>query len=514
MYEQRSPNFVDLPDHCLRASADAMPHIVWLAKADGTIDYVNSKWHELTPLPAREDMHEAWVNSLHPTDRSEFLNVWNQAISTRGPCTMEFRLASRGEPAHRWQKGHVQPLRNSEGQLLRWIGSCHDIHDQKVAEESLKTSEARLRSVIEESPVGVVLLDANGEPVYYNRKCAELRGLEVDQETWVDVLHPEDRERVTKSWAEAADSGQPWNEIYRFLHGNGGVVWVSGRAVPIRSLDGGQILGFIRTLEDVTQFKNTEEQLRQAHRELALHAGQLESEVQQRTAKIRDTLFELDKLSYSIVHDMRAPLRTISGFAHLLLEGYSNRFDPGVELLKRIAEAARRQDRLIQDVLVYHSYLRDDFPLFPVDLDAVINGILETYANLQPPRAHVIVERPLGWVMAHETLLTQCVSALLNNAAKFVTPGTKPEIRIFTESAGNQSKLWICDNGIGIAPQSVPKLFDIFYKFHRPEEYPGSGVGLPLAKKGVERMQGDIGVESEPGKGAKFWIALQKAAAS
>jgi signal transduction histidine kinase len=194
----------------------------------------------------------------------------------------------------------------------------------------------------------------------------------------------------------------------------------------------------------------------------------------------------------------------------LLQEQANGLNEQGKDFLQRIASAAQRQDKLIQDVLTYHGYVRSDFPLAPVDLDAVVRGILNTYAHLQPPKVQIDVRKPLGWVLAHETLLTQCVSALLDNAAKFVAPGVKPEIVIFAENSPTRVKLWIQDNGIGIPPECQSKLFDIFYKSHRPEEYPGTGIGLPLAKKALERMQGAIGVESEVGKGARFWISLPR----
>jgi len=239
----------------------------------------------------------------------------------------------------------------------------------------------------------------------------------------------------------------------------------------------------------------------------------LENEVRERTAHEREALAELDKLSYSIVHDMRAPLRAMYGFSQALLEEYAERLDDrGKDFLGRIAIAARRQDKLIQDVLVYHGYVRRDFRLEPVNLDEVVSGIVHTYPQFQPPKVHLEIRTPLGCVLAHDTLLMQCVSALLDNAAKFVAPGMTPEIIISSEKSGDCVTLSVQDNGIGIAPESEPKLFDIFYKFHRVEEYPGTGIGLPLARKALERMNGTIGVESQPGKGSRFWIKLPAAA--
>lgn len=336
----------------------------------------------------------------------------------------------------------------------------------------------------------------------------ELRGLEPEASKWLSALHPEDREHVLESWKRSTARGEAWSEVYRLVQPNGDIVWVSGRANPLYV--NGELAGFVRTLEDITKLKEAEQRLREANKALQLHAGRLEEEVQARTEKMQEAFVELDRLSYSIVHDMRAPLRAMQGFSTLLIESYSNRLDTqGMEFLHRIALAARKQDELITGVLAYHRYVREKFPLSPVNLDEVVGGIANTYAGLQPPNVQITIRKPLGWVLAHDTLLTQSFSALLNNAVKFVAPGTKPEIKIWSQKEENHLRLWVQDNGIGIAPQFHEKIFDIYQTLHDPNTYGGTGVGLPLAKKAVQRMNGSIGVESSVGAGSKFWIRLE-----
>jgi PAS domain S-box-containing protein len=492
----------------LRAFADAMPEVVWIANPQGRIEYQNARWREVTGISPDDIGHESWLGALHSDDRGRFLDQWHHAVTQLQPFNLEFRLWCSAHREHRWQLGCARPLRDSGERILAWVGSCQDIHDEKTARALLETSEARLRAVIDQSPVGIILLDPTGNPVYFNQKCAELRGNEVELANWSKAVHPDDQDRLVKAWSVSMATGRPWEEVYRFLHADGGTVWVSGRAIPVRS--GDELIGWVRTLEDVTRMKTAEENLQVANEHLRIQASQLEHEVQQRTAEMREALVELDKLSYSIVHDMRAPLRTLTGFSKLLLDQYADRLDEqGKDFLQRIAAAAQRQDRLIQDVLIYHSYVRNDFPLQPVDLDALVAEILGTYANLQPPKVRISVRRPLGWAMAHETLLCQCVSALLSNAAKFVPPGVTPEISVWSESNPKEIKLWVQDNGIGIAPEHYERIFDIFVLLNAPGRYPGTGIGLPLAKKALERMQGSIGVKSEVGRGSRFWIALR-----
>ncbi|MGV3774449.1 MAG: PAS domain-containing sensor histidine kinase [Verrucomicrobiales bacterium] len=370
------------------------------------------------------------------------------------------------------------------------------------------SNEIPLDSVLDDLPVGVIITNTEGKPLKWNRRYIELRGLDPEASEWLKCLHPEDRERVVVSWKIAAAEGNNWEEVYRFVHPDGKVVWVSGRSRALTH--NGKMAGHVRTLEDITSLKAAEQTLRELNEALQRNAGLLEEAVQARTEKMQQAFAELDSLSYSIVHDMRAPLRAMRGFSDLLLESYEDKLDAtGKDFLQRIAAAAKKQDDLISGVLAYHSYVRDKFPLSPVSLDEVVGGILSTYANLQPPKAQVTLEKPLGWVFGHETLLMQTMSALLNNASKFVAPGTKPAIRIWSETKENNVKIYVQDNGIGIAPEYHQRIFNVFQTLHDPQTYPGTGVGLPLAKKAVQRMDGQIGVESSVGKGSTFWIELK-----
>ncbi len=297
---------------------------------------------------------------------------------------------------------------------------------------SLLTTSAFLGAILEDLPVGVLILDEERMPVQWNRKCVELQGVVPDGSAWLRVLHPEDRGRVVSTWKEAAERGEPWSALYRVVHPDGRVVWLIGRATAL--LVEGRKVGYVRTIGDVTALKATQDDLQAANEKLQLHAGKLELEVQQRTQKLTDALAELDRLSYSIVHDMRAPLRTLQGFSTLLLESYSEKLDTqGRDMLKRIAEAARKQDDLIAGVLAYHDFTRGKFPLSPINLDEIVAGILGLYANYQPSKASIHMPKTLGWVLGNETLLTQTISALLNNSVKFVAPGTHPRVRVWTE---------------------------------------------------------------------------------
>lgn len=390
--------------------------------------------------------------------------------------------------------GNSTPVRNSQ-----WAGTSG----------AAQSGNVHLQAVLETLPIGVAVLDRAQRLLYSNPKALELRGVPYEP-AWAEALHQDDRKRVFESRSRAFARVESWTDTYRFVHSNGSIVWVSARAVPLRLMS--EVVGFVLTLEDVTTLKETEIRLHRANQELQKHAGQLEREVQHRTAKAKEALYELERLGYSIVHDMRAPLRTLRGYSQLLAREYSSRLDgQAVEYLRLIADAARRQDQLIHDVLAYHNYVCEEFALNPVELDELVEHIVTTYAQYHPPQAIVHVRHPLGWAMAHETLLTQCISALLSNAVKFVEKGATPQISIWTEHTASLVKVWVQDNGIGISPEYHGRIFNLFERLHSGSQYLGTGIGLPLAKKAMEKMQGKIGVESEPGTGARFWLELKPA---
>jgi signal transduction histidine kinase len=242
---------------------------------------------------------------------------------------------------------------------------------------------------------------------------------------------------------------------------------------------------------------------------LARQRTNLEKLIRQRTAKLRETLAELESFSYSITHDMRAPLRAMQNFAMLLEEDCSQSLAAtGRDYCRRIRESAKRMDLLIQDALTYSRVVREEFPLQPVDLSKLLHGLVESYPNLQPPEVQIDLELEGVFVLGNQSALIQCFSNLLGNAVKFVALGIRPHVRVYAERKAGTIRVWLADNGIGIPPSARDKIFVMFQRVHSDQEYPGTGIGLAIVKKAVERMNGMVGVESEPGKGSRFWVEL------
>lgn len=250
-------------------------------------------------------------------------------------------------------------------------------------------------------------------------------------------------------------------------------------------------------------------EVRRLHQQLVTANADLDRLVQARTSELQDLVTELEHFSYTITHDLRAPLRAMHGFAQFLEEETGPQLDEQSRgYLRRIAVAARRMDQLISDALSYSKAVRLELAMGPTDPAALLRGMIESYPAFQPPNAQIELAPELPRVVANEAALTQCFSNLLDNAVKFVPNGRKPHVRVRAEEHDSMVRFWFEDNGIGIPPDMRQRLFVMFQRLSK--DYEGTGIGLALVRKVVERMGGNVGVESEPGVGSRFWVELKR----
>jgi signal transduction histidine kinase len=234
--------------------------------------------------------------------------------------------------------------------------------------------------------------------------------------------------------------------------------------------------------------------------------------VAERTEELTATNKQLEAFVYSIAHDLRAPLRAMQGFAKMLSQESLDCLRPSsMELIRKIIAAAERMDKLVQDSLDYSKILRSEFTLQPVDPLALLRGIIESYPQFASSNATISFHGDFPRVLADEAPLSQCFSNILANAIKFVPAGTAPEVKIWSEVRDGRVRLFFQDNGIGIPREAQQRIFDMFQRLDKG--YEGTGIGLAIVRKIVERMDGAVGVESEPGKGSRFWLELASAAA-
>jgi signal transduction histidine kinase len=238
----------------------------------------------------------------------------------------------------------------------------------------------------------------------------------------------------------------------------------------------------------------------------------LEVRVAERTVKLQQMVEELEAFSYSVSHDLRAPLRVLDGYAQALIEDYGASLEPGAkELLDRISRTAQRMDRLTQDVLAYTRVSRAELVLEPIELESMLRAVIEQYPSLIASSHLIHVHAPLGTVLGHGPSLIQCFSNLLENALKFVRDGELPQIDIYAEPRGDRIRVTVQDHGVGISPAHQDRIFNMFERAAAHKHVPGTGIGLAIVKKAAERMGGSVGVQSEPGNGSRFWLELARA---
>jgi PAS domain S-box-containing protein len=415
----------------------------------------------------------------------------------------------------RWQGELVQTCRDGRRifVITRWaldrrspdkpasvLITDNDITDRKKAEQALLENERRFRTLGDNIAHLAWMASADGNIHWYNRRWFEYTGTTLEEMQgwgWEKVHHPDHINRVKDKWADHLRRGENWEDTFPLRGKDGAYRWFLSRAFPIRNTEG-QIVSWFGTNTDITEQKLSEEEL--------------ERVVDERTARLRETIGELEAFSYSVSHDMRAPLRAMQGYAKVLLEDYAATLDNDAKkYLDRIQRASNRLDLLIQDVLAYSRVAKGEIALHPVDLERLVEDVLASHPELQEPKTTITIARPLPRVLGHEAYVTQCLTNLLGNAVKFVPEGTKPTVSIRAEDVGQNVRIWFEDNGIGIDPAHFPRIFEIFGQVHPEKKFGGTGIGLAIVRKAVHRMNGDVGVESEPGRGSRFWILLQKA---
>jgi PAS domain S-box-containing protein len=395
------------------------------------------------------------------------------------------------------------PIRDASGRVAGAVMVFHDVTDRRRAEEELRDNEARLRVSLETAALGTWQLEVRTGVVTLDERCRELYGLAgeptIDMATFVAIAYADDSERRHQLFKDVI-AGKLERYELEFRVQNGGR-WVKASAKSVRDSTGA-ILRVIGAVQDITSLVEARATTEERRREL-------ERLVVERTASLQYAIEQMEEFSYSVSHDLRAPLRSIQSYAQAVIEDYGERIGPeGLEFLQRIVNAGGRMDRLTRDVLTYSKISRGSAPVVPLPLDRIVAETIEQYAPTHQHDGTITVERPLLPVVGNEPLLVQAISNLLANALKFVPEEIVPRVRIWTEPRGHEVRLWIEDNGIGIAPEYQHRIWRMFERVHPRDRYEGTGIGLAITRKATERMDGTIGVESDGKRGSRFWIQL------
>ncbi|MCH9680736.1 MAG: PAS domain-containing protein [Deltaproteobacteria bacterium] len=361
----------------------------------------------------------------------------------------------------------------------------------------------RSLDVLDHVPVGVFVLTPEFKVSFWNKVLEDWTGIERGDVVGQDVTGalPHLREgryagrlrTIFEGGPPAVFSAQLHKHIVPARRRSGEPRLQHTTVTPLRDEDGR--VSALFAIQDVTELTKRSRQ----YRELA--------------AKVQAVNVELEGFAYSVSHDLRAPLRTMEGFSVALLEDYGEAIgEQGRDYLGRIIDGSRRLDSLIRDLLLYSRLSRQEISITNVPLDAVVREVVDRLRSyLNGELGNVETQTGLPHVVANRLTLVQVLTNLLSNATKFMHPDREPQIRVTAERRDEGwVRVWIEDNGIGIAADHQERIFKVFERLHGDDEFPGTGIGLAIVRVGMERLDGRVGVESVEGEGSRFWIELRE----
>ena len=399
-----------------------------------------------------------------------------------------------------------------------------EISERKLIEAALRRSEERYRGLFDSIDEGFcvveMLFDGHGQPTDYlyleaNPAFEKQSGLSEVKGKRMRELIPAHEAHWFKAYGKVALTGEPvrfeneakglkrWFDVYAFRLGD-----QDSRKIAVLLTD------ITARRRSEAALKNSAKALRESREEIRQHARILEHLVAARTVQLNNTNKQLEALVYSIAHDLRAPLRSMQGYATLLCgDAGTVLSDSSRDFVQRIDQSTQFMDALLSDLLAFSQISQEPMPLTAVNLETVVGSVLSRLQKeIQDMNACVECSGPWPVVLAHESTLSKVLFNLTSNALKFLRPGVSPLLRLGAEEKTGFIRVWVEDNGVGIEPDYHEQIFRLFIRLQRGK-YPGTGAGLAMVQKGVERMGGRVGVESTPGQGSRFWIELAKPAA-
>lgn len=381
------------------------------------------------------------------------------------------------------------------------------------AAQTMRQQDARLGVILRSVGDGLIATDAEGRIEFMNETASLLTGWREDDARGrllphvYRTLREADRGSVEtlaeRALREGRIVGRSDHTLLVDRHGRERPV--DETAAPIR--DDGQFIGVVLAFRDATEARLAAQEIRQLN-------ASLEARVHARTAQLAEANSQMEVFTYTVSHDLRAPLRAVRGFSQFLKQDYRAALDAqAMDYLDRIGAAASRMDALIEDLLAYSRVTRRELDLERVALETALDEALESLASdIARRSARIEVARPLGDVQAHRGTLVQVLQNVCSNAVKFVPPERTPHVRIASVESGELRCLQIDDNGIGIPAEHRERVFAVFERLHTPRDYEGTGIGLAIVRKGVERMGGSVDIETpDDGIGTRVWVRLLKA---
>ena len=484
-----------------RAMVEASPVGIFLARLDGNTIYTNPAYLRILGLSQEDARDLGWIRAIHPEDRDSVASAWHKSISSGS------RFHGHGRYLHGNGKVVWWQVRTAEVQvdekLVGLVGMVEDVTEVREAQAALADSERRYRAMFASNPQPMWVydvetlrfLDVNDAAVaHYGYSRDEFRAMSV-----LDIRPEEERMQYERPGLPAS-IGTIMQGVRRHMRKTGRriEVEVSSHDLMFKGRRAVHVL-----VNDVTERSRVEREI------LSLNA-ELEARVSARTVELTAANNELEAFTYSVAHDLRAPLRGIDGFSALLVEYGRNKLDrESVSYLERIREASQRMGAMISDLLDLSRVSRSELFRLPVDLSAMAREICDELQRVNPGREVEWCIAPGLKARGDPGLIRLVLDNLIGNAWKYSGEVERPVIEFAAGHDKNgRSDFFVRDNGVGFDMQYAGKLFSVFQRLHSAQKYEGTGIGLATVKRIVERHGGGVSGEGELGRGAtfRFWL--------
>ena len=491
----------------LRTVIDHLPDSIYMKDRDGRKTLANRVEFEYLGARTEAEALGKTDSEVYSADLAAATAADDRQVLQAGRAILNREeLIISPDGRQRWLLTSKLPLKDEQGQIIGLVGIGHDITERKQAEEALANERALLRTLVNHLPVAVYLKDTAGRITLTNPKNllwfnataeAEILG-----KTDFDFFPPEQAAGFFADEQALMKSGQPLlNHEEQVTPPGGSTRWNLVSKVPLFDA-AGQATGLAGIGLDITERKQAEEEIQKLNAEL-------EVRVIQRTAALEAANKELEAFSYSVSHDLRAPLRAIDGYARILTEDHRERLDAeGQRVVGVICAEARRMGQLIDDLLRFSRLGRQEIRRGAVDMTALARSVFQELTAQEPQRTVQWELAPLPPARGDAALLRQVWVNLLSNALKFTQHRDRAVIQAGSRTEGGQMIYFVKDNGAGFDMRFAPKLFGVFQRLHRNDEFPGTGVGLALVQRILHRHGGRVWAEAQVNQGATFYFSL------
>jgi len=496
---------LDETNEKLQLSVEAGQIAIWIWDLKTSELDWNDKAYEVFGVDKSiEPTFELFGEMVHPDDFDYMVKSTQETVETGNRFDIQFRL-NRPDGNEIVLNGRGDVVYNNEGEAVQLIGINMDITERMKLMEGIKLQESQLRSFVEQAPAAVAMFDNEMRYITVSNRWYEHNRIEGENIIGVSHYDVLPQIKARKDWVEIHQRVFEGEEITnpkdRFVRKDGTQIWVNWTVIPWHNSEG-EIGGLIMYVSDIT--KEVE------------YTEQLEKEIKERTQKVREQAEslevankELESFSYSISHDLRAPLRSINGFSDILMEDHADQLDEeGRRLMGVVKESAVTMGQLIDDMLNFSRLGKKKLLKSDVDMRALFESVFnEESAHYDRERIEANIEK-LPSAKGDIALLKQVVVNLISNAFKYSSKEEKIIINISAEALEDKIVYSIEDNGVGFNMDYHDKLFGVFQRLHSKKEFEGTGVGLAIVKRIINKHGGQIWAESIEGQGTKFFFSL------